>query len=301
MSAFSHDPIKYRGGMNLYEYCNDDPTSRTDPRGLKDVTTNVKECKGYIKGDWVWGWISSHDFIAVGGTGYGRYSKDGSCFGSSVIKSDDLNVYPEKDPSTVAKGQPYSVCTPVVLDDQYYDVGTFESCVQSTIAAQAQNPGSYSCGWRDCTDFMITVISDCRMKARKCPYPSTPGWGMCFLPGTLVDTSDGFVAIEKIKPGTQVWSFDHKVKAWELNRVTHVHEHEHDGSVVEIVADQFNVKVTGKHCFWVASGDNLDDRAAFRGSRERLLQRGWRIQGWRTLGQGRVSESGRCLARPQWL
>ena len=28
------DPIGYRGGINLYEYCGDDPTTRTDPVGL---------------------------------------------------------------------------------------------------------------------------------------------------------------------------------------------------------------------------------------------------------------------------
>jgi RHS repeat-associated protein len=32
----SRDPIGYKGGINLYEYCRDNPTIRTDPLGLAD-------------------------------------------------------------------------------------------------------------------------------------------------------------------------------------------------------------------------------------------------------------------------
>ena len=34
VSAFSHDPIGYRGGINLYEYCGDGPVNAVDPEGL---------------------------------------------------------------------------------------------------------------------------------------------------------------------------------------------------------------------------------------------------------------------------
>jgi hypothetical protein len=37
VSAFSHDPIGYRGGRNLYEYCGDGPVNRTDPLGLVEL------------------------------------------------------------------------------------------------------------------------------------------------------------------------------------------------------------------------------------------------------------------------
>ena len=33
VSGFSHDPIGYRGGINLYEYVGDDPTDNVDPMG----------------------------------------------------------------------------------------------------------------------------------------------------------------------------------------------------------------------------------------------------------------------------
>jgi hypothetical protein len=40
VSGFSHDPIGYRGGLNLYEYCGDSPLTRFDPTGLDDKTLN---------------------------------------------------------------------------------------------------------------------------------------------------------------------------------------------------------------------------------------------------------------------
>ena len=42
VSAFSVDPILYRGGDNLYEYCGDDPLTRTDPRGLASCTRGAQ-------------------------------------------------------------------------------------------------------------------------------------------------------------------------------------------------------------------------------------------------------------------
>ena len=37
VSGFSDDPIGYRGGINLYEYCGDNPVRRIDPEGLQCV------------------------------------------------------------------------------------------------------------------------------------------------------------------------------------------------------------------------------------------------------------------------
>jgi hypothetical protein len=43
VSAFSQDPIGYKSGVNLCEYCGDDPTNRTDPsgNGFLDTLRNV--------------------------------------------------------------------------------------------------------------------------------------------------------------------------------------------------------------------------------------------------------------------
>lgn len=44
-SAFSHDPISYLAGMNLYEYVNDRPTNGTDPSGHGGWGEFVGQCQ----------------------------------------------------------------------------------------------------------------------------------------------------------------------------------------------------------------------------------------------------------------
>lgn len=41
----------------------------------------------------------------------------------------------------------------------------------------------------------------------------------CFVKGTLVKTANGFVPIEQIKAGDQVWSYNERTKSLQLSRV----------------------------------------------------------------------------------
>ena len=80
VSAFSHDPAGYRGGINLYEYCGDDPLTRTDPSG-KSFLTFYDNGKGQLCGYSIWlltgSWCANPDVVIAATDAHEKYT---SCF-----------------------------------------------------------------------------------------------------------------------------------------------------------------------------------------------------------------------------
>ena len=56
----------------------------------------------------------------------------------------------------------------------------------------------------------------------------------CFLPGTSVNANNKTVKIEDIKKGDFVYSYNHKDKKPELQKVDMVFERDYDGDIIEI-------------------------------------------------------------------
>lgn len=135
------------------------------------MDTGVSTCEGYIKGDWLLGWVSSHAFLKCGGKGFGLYAKShlgGGCscqaiYDDGVIKDDDLDVYPEL--PNPEKGQSYSKCTPVKLSPCEYGIKQFEKCV-CAFNQPGYNPDYMMLGW-NCSSFANNAISHCKEQAKK--------------------------------------------------------------------------------------------------------------------------------------
>jgi hypothetical protein len=84
-----------------------------------------------------------------------------------VIRNNDATVYPKVDPSTVAKGDPYSTSTEIVIDDCQYDAAKFKDGILDYLAKETSAPGVYIAGIRDCDAFVQAAINAGYDAARK--------------------------------------------------------------------------------------------------------------------------------------
>lgn len=82
----------------------------------------------------------------------------------------------------------------------------------------------------------------------------------CFPAGTEVLTGNGPVAIETIKPGTQVCSYDFLSGEWTLARVSKYGFYNYRGDMIFIQMGQVKIKATGNHPFFVLQGEHLASR-----------------------------------------
>ncbi len=73
--------------------------------------------------------------------------------------------------------------------------------------------------------------------------------GECFVAGTEIATPQGEKAIEHIKVGDIVWSFNEKTGRKERNKVVHLFKHAAD-TIVEVVLPGDTLETTTGHRFW---------------------------------------------------
>ena len=86
------------------------------------------------------------------------------------------------------------------------------------------------------------------------------GSGGCFPPGTEVITAYGPRAIETVKPGTEVYTYDQSSGEWTLAKVHKQREYHYEGDIVTIQMGSIKIQVTVDHPFCVLRGDRLSSR-----------------------------------------
>ncbi len=164
----SEDPIGFASGdANLYRYGGNVPQRLADPDGLKAIPSGVKYCTGFIKGDPLWGRVPSHWFITIDGQGWGFFEERLNVVGQGDIRDNDLEVYPEADPATIAHGHGYSVCVEVMIFDECYDKAAFQQGVREFVSQTKSTPGRYIAGVRDCRWFARSAITAGLLKGRR--------------------------------------------------------------------------------------------------------------------------------------
>jgi len=109
-------------------------------------------------------------------------------------------------------------------------------------------------------------------RRRRLPVMAEFGGG-CFLAGTQVLTPDGSRAIESVKAGDAVLSYDSRTQKWLTTSVKSPLRHAFSGDVITLQAKGETIEATGNHPFWVVAGEGLAARPRVEdlSERERLL------------------------------
>jgi RHS repeat-associated protein len=82
----------------------------------------------------------------------------------------------------------------------------------------------------------------------------------CFTAGTIVFTLDGSKAIENVKQGEFIWSYDHTMQNWIPRKVEKCLTHQYQGKIFNIEVNGEVIEATANHPFWVAKGQELENR-----------------------------------------
>jgi RHS repeat-associated protein len=131
----SEDPIRFRGGIDFYEYVFDNPLLWTDPRGL-----DVQMCTKY--------W-HPHTFICVDGDCSGFYPSGNPIWSPGQIQNDSSN-----------KSKAYCGDVPNTTP-------CFEKCVTKYIRRRGPSNDIYDFMFANCGQWAEDVVTECRLQCSK--------------------------------------------------------------------------------------------------------------------------------------
>lgn len=103
-----------------------------------------------------------------------------------------------------------------------------------------------------------------------CPLCS----GSCFLSGTKVATPGGKMAIEKVKVGDKVMSFDPATQKQSVNTVAKNFVRESDSYYIIKTASGKEIRVTGEHPFYV--GKSSQENLSFLEKVKNIISTAWK-------------------------
>lgn len=90
-----------------------------------------------------------------------------------------------------------------------------------------------------------------------CFDPSFSSWGTCFLAGTLIETPDGEVPIETLKPGDTVISWDEQSHTLVSGKVINLYQRQVDNYLSFVLANGRNLQVTQDHPLGILPEDGV--------------------------------------------
>ncbi len=289
LEYFSKDPIGFEAGdANLRRYVGNDPLNATDPSGLAEVEVDDDGTVSVVPESW-WFGINRDSRSYIVGKLAEFTSPKGVKWHVIITKEfrDDVNGVPqpiilhynrfeaEVDSTRIFK-MSHGECVKYIYESGFsanknqtwINRGSEEhqllKYLQWSDFAKALADGrefvAQEIVWTAGTLGTGTLLSKLRYLRHGSKARSSGFLRACFLPGTQVGTEQGRQPIERIKRGTDVWTYNHDSSEWKLSQVESLLVHEYDGDLVTLSIDEEEIEVTGGHPFWVVDGDDLQNR-----------------------------------------
>jgi RHS repeat-associated protein len=248
----SQDPIGYLdGGTNLAMYCANSPTNATDPSGLDqfDVSGGTEGTGGYYHPS------PSYEMIP-GASGSFVYTPPTN----EQLAAQKL--LRQRQEASAEYFRTHRIYSPIRDEYDY-------------VADRARH-GDMSMVGLICFDHWIICMGACaepiespsnfpmvRFEPEENPEPEPVGiesGDPCFPAGTPVASVRGHVPIENLKSGEEVWGYDLATCTWRPCPIRRTFEHSYTGKYITVSVADDAIVSTFNHPYWVARGENLDER-----------------------------------------